>query len=117
MSIETLLCSFIALRKQPLTPSVVVTLNENRATGRRTVLQRWQPGSVNQQEIFIHDYVEEIYLTEGDLYDLTLKQGWQKGAYAYRKPGMKHGPFKSETGCLMFILIIPSNGKDEKKDT
>ena len=84
-----------------------MTLNEDSATGRRTVLQRWQPGAVNQQEIFVHNYVEEIYLAEGDLYDLRLQQGWGKGAYAYRKPGMKHGPFKSEKGCLMFILIIP----------
>lgn len=82
-------------------------LNQDPTTGRRTTLQRWQPGAQNQQEIFVHDYVEEIYMAEGDLFDTRLGKGWEKGAYAYRKPGMRHGPFKSETGCLMFILNIP----------
>lgn len=46
-------------------------------------------------------------MVEGDLYDVNLQKGWEKGAYAYRKPGMWHGPFKSEGGCLMFIVCIP----------
>ncbi|KAF5691159.1 cupin 2 domain-containing protein [Fusarium bulbicola] len=91
-----------------------LVLNEDSQTGRRTTLQRWQPGARNQQDIFIHDYVEEIFMVEGDLYDQNLQQGWEKGAYAYRKPGMRHGPFKSEGGCLMFIVCIPvgANGKE-----
>ncbi|EMT60758.1 hypothetical protein FOQG_10262 [Fusarium oxysporum f. sp. raphani 54005] len=91
-----------------------LVLNEDSQTGRRTTLQRWQPGARNQQDIFIHDYVEEIFMVEGDLYDQNLQQGWEKGAYAYRKPGMRHGPFKSERGCLMFIVCIPvdTNGKE-----
>lgn len=85
-----------------------MVLNEDPATGRRTTLQRWEAGAQNAQaHAFVHDYVEEIYLAEGDLYDTRLGQGWQKGAYAYRKPGMEHGPFRSETGCLMFIVMIP----------
>lgn len=53
-------------------------------------------------------------MAEGDLYDENLQQGWQKGAYAYRKPGMRHGPFRSEDGCLMFIVCIPvdTQGKE-----
>jgi hypothetical protein len=64
---------------------------------------------------FSHDYVEEIYLAEGDLTDTRLGRGWEKGAYAYRKPGMEHGPFKSEKGCLMFIVCIPVVGGQETK--
>jgi hypothetical protein len=31
------------------------------------------------------------------------------GAYAYRKPGMKHGPYTAgEHGCLMFVRCEPS---------
>jgi hypothetical protein len=91
-----------------------MTLNHDSTTGRHTTLQRWQPGAINQQtNTFVHDYVEEIYLAEGDLYDTRLKQGWKKGAYAYRKPGMEHGPFKSENGCLMFIVMIPENKKGQ----
>ena len=84
-----------------------MVLNEDPATGRRTTLQRWQPGASNKQDIFVHDYCEEIYMVEGDLCDTRLGQSWEKGAYAYRKPGMRHGPFRSEKGCLMFILNIP----------
>ncbi|CAH0014838.1 unnamed protein product [Clonostachys rhizophaga] len=85
-------------------------LNHDPLTGRRTTLQRWEPGATNaQSHPFIHDYVEEIYLAEGDLYDTQLDRGWTAGAYAYRKPGMKHGPFKSDQGCLMFIVCIPVN--------
>ncbi|WKT45635.1 hypothetical protein QSH57_010509 [Fusarium oxysporum f. sp. vasinfectum] len=94
-----------------------LVLNEDSQTGRRTTLQRWQPGARNQQDIFIHDYVEEIFMVEGDLYDQNLQQGWEKGAYAYRKPGMRHGPFKSERGCLMFIVCIPVDTNEAQEKT
>lgn len=68
----------------------------------------------------MHDYIEEIFIIEGDFRDLKgrksgsgeVVQGeegdvWTKGSYAYRKPGMEHGPFRSEGGCLMFIVVIP----------
>ena len=56
-------------------------------------------------------------MAEGDLYDEHLQRGWEKGAYAYRKPGMRHGPFRSEGGCLMFIVCIPvdKEGKERKE--
>lgn len=103
---------------QPLEPGIdELVLNHDPATGRRTTLQRWQPGAVNSPaRVFVHDYVEEIWMAEGDLTDLTLKQGWEKGAYAYRKPGMDHGPFRSEGGCLMFIVCIPVEGGEEVKN-
>jgi hypothetical protein len=44
---------------------------------------------------------------EGDLGDKRIGQTYQKGYYAYRKPGMVHGPFFSKTGCLMFITCTP----------
>ena len=44
---------------------------------------------------------------EGGLEDLTLSQAWGKGAYAYRYPGMKHGPYRAlEGGCLQFVKIL-----------
>lgn len=82
-------------------------LNEDKTIGRKTLLQRWQPGTANVPKIFVHDYTEEIYLVEGDLADTRLKQTWTKGAYAFRKPGMQHGPFVSKGGCLMFITCTP----------
>jgi hypothetical protein len=81
-------------------------LNEDPTTGRRTLLQRHQPGSLDSKES-LHDYIEEIFIVEGDLGDKRTGQTYQKGYYAYRKLGMVHGPFFSKTGCLMFITCTP----------
>jgi hypothetical protein len=99
-----------------------LTLNHDASTGRATYLQRWAPQTSNQIENFSHAYIEEIIILEGDLRDLKGRRSgtgeiveggggkgevWGIGAYAYRKPGMDHGPFRSEGGCLMFIVVIP----------
>jgi len=44
-------------------------LNADRSTGRKTVLQRWQPDTANVKQWFVHPYVEEIYIVDGDLTD------------------------------------------------
>ncbi len=87
-----------------------MTLNEDPATGRKTVLQRWEPNTVNVKANYVHTYVEEIFLVEGDLRDVkrTPETVWEKGAYAYRKPGMDHGPFASNNGCLMYVVCLPA---------
>jgi hypothetical protein len=59
-------------------------LNEDTISGRKTVLQRWEPNSSNIKHIYIHPCIEEIYIAEGDLADIRLNQKWEKGAYAYR---------------------------------
>ncbi|KAM0259661.1 hypothetical protein ACHAQJ_003240 [Trichoderma viride] len=79
-----------------------LVLNEDTATGRKTLLQRWQPGAANPAPShFVHSFVEEVYIVEGDLTDKTLAQTFYKGMYAYRNPGMEHGPWTSERGCLI----------------
>jgi hypothetical protein len=85
-------------------------LNSDPSTGRRTLLQRHQPGSLNAKQS-LHTYIEEIFIVEGDLTDTNLKETFGKGFYAYRKPGMVHGPFASEGGCLMFITCTPVEGE------
>lgn len=82
-------------------------LNEDSTSGRKTLLQRWDPNTANVKDNFVHPYIEEIFIVEGDLADTRLNEKWVKGAYAYRKPGMNHGPFRSEEGCLMFITCSP----------
>jgi hypothetical protein len=79
---------------------------EDPTTGRRTLLQRHQPGSLDSRES-LHDYIEEIFIVEGDLGDKRTGQTYRKGYYAYRKLGIVHGPFFSKTGCLMFITCTP----------
>jgi hypothetical protein len=85
-------------------------LNEDPETGRRTLLQRHEAGSLDAKES-LHDYIEEIFIVEGDLGDKRTGLVYQKGFYAYRKPGMVHGPFFSEKGCLMFITCTPVEKK------
>jgi hypothetical protein len=53
-------------------------------------------------------------LVQGTLRDETLGQEWGVGAYAYRKPGIGHGPYKAgERGCLMFVRYGPGEGWPE----
>jgi hypothetical protein len=54
----------------------------------------------------VHDYWEEVFLVTGDLYvgNDAAGQGGEKFSpftYACRPPGAYHGPFRSETGCLL----------------
>ena len=83
-------------------------LDEVHGTGSRTRLLRFAPG-VFTTAPFVHDYWEEVYLVEGDLTVGNNAEG-QGGepfgprTYACRPPGAVHGPFKSETGCLLLEI-------------
>jgi hypothetical protein len=99
-----------------------LVLNHDPATGRRSTLQRWQPGARNAKTS-LHDYFEEVMLMEGDFRVVpgegTAKgenetEWWGKGAYAFRHPGMLHGPFESRSGCLMFITCYAARMADSK---
>jgi quercetin dioxygenase-like cupin family protein len=72
--------------------------------GTLTRLARWAPGTLSGEEIIRHEYVEEVYLLEGELTDLTLEQTFRPGDYACRPPGMPHGPYRTETGCIMLEI-------------
>ena len=82
------------------------SLDEPARTGNRTRLLRFQPG-VFTTAPFVHDYWEEVYLLEGDLIVGNDAQGnggesFDPHTYACRPPGAAHGPFKSDSGCLLF---------------
>ena len=83
-------------------------LDEVSKRGSRSRLLRIDPG-VYSESPFVHDHWEEVYLAEGDLIvgsDARGNGGTQFHAptYACRPPGVYHGPFKSEKGCLLFEL-------------
>jgi hypothetical protein len=83
-------------------------LDEAKKSGTRTRLLRFAPG-VYTTKPFVHDYWEEVYLVSGDLIvgnDETGEGGERFAAntYACRPPGVHHGPFKSETGCLLMEI-------------
>ena len=70
-----------------------------------TRLVRWVPGlDTSGFGVIIHDYVEEVYLLEGELTDLTLGRTFWAGYYASRRPGMPHGPYRTPAGCIMLEI-------------
>lgn len=83
-------------------------LDEHGKRGTRSRLLRFEPG-VYTTAPFVHDYWEEVYLVSGDLTVGNDDRGnggtqFSPNTYACRPPGAYHGPFKSETGCLLFEL-------------
>jgi hypothetical protein len=83
-------------------------LDENCKMGSRTRLLKFDPG-VYTTAPFVHDHWEEVYLITGDLIVGNDAQGWGGEAfaaptYACRPPGVYHGPFKSEQGCMLFEI-------------
>jgi hypothetical protein len=82
----------------------------NGDTEHKAALQWWEPNAVSAQtEPITHTYTEEVCTLRGGLEDVTLGEAWGIGAYAYRHPGMKHGPYRaSAEGCLQFVKVVPA---------
>ena len=62
-----------------------------------------RPGTKTPEEQ-AHPYWEEIYMLEGEMITHEGTDGEKTvgpNCYAARKPGVMHGPVRSETGCLM----------------
>lgn len=83
-------------------------LDEEGKVGNRTRLLRFAPG-VFTTKPFVHDYWEEVYLVSGDLTVGNDENGeggesFAPNTYACRPPGAYHGPFKSETGCVLLEI-------------
>ena len=82
------------------------TLDPKRQTGRRTRVLRIDPGVVLTRQV-VHDHCEEVFLFQGDLVvgcDETGAGGevFTAPTYAIRPANIRHGPFSSRAGCLMF---------------
>jgi len=81
------------------------SLDESTKIGHRTRLLRFQPG-VFTSTPFVHEYWEEVYLVTGDLTVGNDEKGdggeaFAQHTYACRPPGVRHGPFKSNMGCVL----------------
>lgn len=83
-------------------------LNGELESNNRSVLQWYEPSARSAtNEVITHTYIEEVCFLENELEDLSLGRAWGMGAYAYRLPGMRHGPYKArEEGCLMFVKMV-----------
>lgn len=83
-------------------------LDEKNNRGTRTRLLRFAPG-VYTTAPFVHEYWEEVFLVQGDLTVGNDDKGdggtsYPPFTYACRPPGAWHGPFKSETGCILLEM-------------
>ena len=73
-------------------------LNDTKKRGTRTRLLKFEPGAYTT-EPFVHEYWEEVFQLSGDL--SVGGEIFGPMTYACRPPGVEHGPFSSETGCLL----------------
>ena len=82
--------------------------DEENKTGARTRLLKMAPG-IYTTSPFVHDYWEEVYLIQGDLYVGNDENGeggeqFHPNTYACRPPGAFHGPFKTDGGCILLEI-------------
>lgn len=83
-------------------------IDETKKSGSRTRLLRFESGAFTTKP-FVHDHWEEVYLISGNLTVGNDENGvggveFPAPTYACRPPGVWHGPFKSETGCLLYEI-------------
>lgn len=100
-----------------------LTLSIDPDTGEYTRLTRFLPGAdTTPFGGKSHPYPEEVFIVSGRLYDSAFDKWLEPGDYASRPPGEIHGPFKTETGCVVLELSFPNRtggqsptGKSAKK--
>jgi 4-hydroxyphenylacetate 3-monooxygenase len=84
-------------------------LARDPASGLATRMLRFEPGTdTSRLGVLRHDFWEEVYILSGELHDLTLDRVFPAGTYACRPPGMPHGPWRSEPGCVTFEVRYPA---------
>jgi len=76
-------------------------LNFDPEAGVSTRMLRFAPG-VDTDQVITHDFWEEVYIIDGEMYDKTVNQTFTAGMSACRPPGMPHGPYASTIGCTTF---------------
>lgn len=86
-----------------------LTLSRDDDTGEYTRLTRFLPGAdTTPFGGKSHVYPEEIFIVSGRLYDAAFGMWLEAGHYASRPPGERHGPFKTETGCVVLEISFPN---------
>jgi hypothetical protein len=86
-----------------------LTLSVDENTGEYTRLTRFHPGAdTTAFSGKSHLYPEEVFIVSGRLYDAAFDMWLEPGHYASRPPGESHGPFKTDTGCVVLELSFPN---------
>jgi hypothetical protein len=74
-------------------------------TDSYTRLLKFLPGTnTTEAGVQRHTHLEELWIVEGAIHDLTLDQNFVRGMYANRLVGMAHGPWKAPSGAITFEL-------------
>jgi quercetin dioxygenase-like cupin family protein len=90
-----------------------LTLALDEQTGDYTRLTRFKPGAdTTTHGSKSHDYPEEIFVVSGKLYDAAFDKWLEAGDYASRPPGEVHGPFKTDTGCVVLEVSYPGQSTE-----
>ncbi len=90
-----------------------LTLSIDHSTGEYTKLTRFLAGA--DTSAFgekSHLYPEEVFIISGRLYDAAFDLWLEAGHYASRPPGEIHGPFKTESGCVVLEVSFPNRMGD-----
>jgi ChrR Cupin-like domain len=74
-------------------------LHRDESTRAYTRLVMFDPGS-RIPDVLVHDFFEEFVVIEGSIIDETLNRTFTQGMFAFRRPGLRHGPFSCPSGCL-----------------
>lgn len=89
-----------------------LTLAIDEDTGDYTRLTRFLPGAnTTPFGSKVHGYPEEVMLLAGSLYDAAFDRWLTVGDYASRPPGEEHGPFRTESGCIVLEVSYPSKAQ------
>ena len=87
-----------------LTQRIISTDERGRCVSR---IVEYAPGTdASAYGVREHDFREEIIILRGSLTDLTLGRTFTAGDAASRPPHMKHGPWRSEDGCVMYEVDL-----------
>lgn len=83
-------------------------LDEKQGSGTRTRLLRFAPGTYTTAPVW-HNYWEEVFVLSGEFIvgNDENGQGGEKfpaNTYCCRPPLVVHGPFKSQTGCMLYEI-------------
>lgn len=84
-------------------------LSHDPETGEYTKLTRFLPGAdTTPLGAKQHRYPEEVFTVSGRLYDQAFDLWLEAGYYASRPPGEVHGPFKTDSGCVVLEISFPN---------
>lgn len=93
------------------------TLASCEDTGSYTRLLKFLPGTdTSQAGPQSHEHLEELWIVEGAIHDLSLDQNFVAGMYANRLYHMDHGPWKAPGGAITFELRDMDPGQKIAKE-